>query len=108
MQSFAYPDDLQGWPDGIREVLRYPGDESIGVTHVNHHGAENVAVVDQSFGFLQGYAAALAKPEEFEHVRLAMLRGEGINDLHAFETHTEFAGASLDIGDISQQNRIAN
>ncbi len=51
VQAFTHADDLQRRADGVGEMLGHAGDERVGVAHVDHHRAEDVAVVDQCLGF---------------------------------------------------------
>ena len=90
------------------KVLGHAGDQRIGVSHVHHHRAENIAIVDQRLGFLQGHAAPLPQAEQFLNIGFAKLRRGRIDDLHAFEIHAEFAGSGLNLGRIPQQDRHAD
>ena len=60
MQALTHANNLQRGPDRIGKMLGHAGDERVGIAHAHHHGAKNVAVIDQRFGFLERDAAALA------------------------------------------------
>ena len=108
MQAFAHAQDLQGRTNRVGIMLSYAGDQGIGVAHVDHHRSEDVAVVEQSLGFAEGDAAALPQAEQFLGVALAMVRGCGIDNLHAFQIHAKFAGASLNSWRSAEQDGIAD
>ena len=108
VQALAHADDLQGGTNRVGKMLRDTGDERVGIAHVDHHRAEDIAIVDQSAGFQQGHAPTLAQAKQFLDVGFAMVRGSGIDDLHAFQIHTQLLRAALNLGRLPEKNGIAN
>ena len=68
VQAFAHAHDLQRRADRVGEMLRHAGNQRVGVAHVHHHRSEDIAVVDQRLGLLQGDTPPLPQAEQFQHI----------------------------------------
>jgi hypothetical protein len=107
-EALARANDLQGRPDGVGEMLAHAGDQSIGLAHVYHHGAEDVWIFHERARFAESDAAALTDAEQLLDKWFAQRRGRGIDDLSVFEVQTEFVSPILNGGRVAEQDRVGN
>ena len=105
MQPLPHRDHLEGRPDGVRVVLGEPGNQGVGVSHMHHHRAEDVAVPDQVLGFLEGDALAAAQPVQFGDVSRPPREAGRVDDPDAVQVEPQLGHPGADLLLVAEQDR---
>src|ERR1035441_7884783 len=64
VDPFANPDHLQRRTNRVGIILGHAGNDGVGVSHADHHGAEDVVIVQRLGGRAQCHAATLSSANE--------------------------------------------